>query len=121
MKILIFLLFAPSIALCQTFFVVPTEKNFERTIIEKLDFAGIKITKIKDHAQYIITYHYQQNKRNYKFESYIKVSDAKNESEIFRTSVEKKAANAFNGYQAMPAILTKLTEKELLPKIQSGL
>lgn len=114
-------LFLSARGYAQTFYVEPTEKGFEKKISEKLDFAGIKLSPSKDQSQYTISYHYQQNKKNYKFESYIKVTDSKTDTEVYRTSVEKKAANAFNGYQAMPAIVTKLTEKELLPKLQRGL
>ncbi len=105
----------------QTFYVEPTEKGFEKKISEKLDFAGIKLSPEKTGSKYTISYHFQQNRKNYKYEAYIKVVETESGKDVYRTPVEKKAANAFNGYQAVPAIISKLTEKDLLPALQKGL
>lgn len=119
-KMLCFFLLLSSGVFGQTFYVEPTEKGFEREIVERIGFAGFKTVAKKEDSKYTISYHYQQNRRNHKFEAYIKVVDSKSDTEVFRTSVAKRASNAFNGYQAMPSIISKLAEEELLPKLQKG-
>nr|WP_295931505.1 hypothetical protein [uncultured Dyadobacter sp.] len=119
-RILCFFLLLSSAAFSQAFYVEPTEKGFEKEIIERIGFAGFKTVAKKEDSQFTVSYHYQQNRRNHKFEAYIKVVDSKSDTEVYRTSVAKRAANAFNGYQAMPAIISKLAEEELLPRLQKG-
>lgn len=106
--------------MAQVFYVEPTEKGFEKEIYQKLDFEGLSVTQNKSEADYIVSYHYQKNRRNYKYEGYIKVSD-KQGNEVYRTTTLKKAANAFNGYQALPVVVAQLTDKELIPKLKSGI
>lgn len=118
--LLTLLLMIPFASMAQVFYVEPTEKGFEKEISQKLDFEGFKVTHEKSSADFIVSYHYQKNRKNYKFEGYIKVSD-KSGNEIYRTTTIAKAASAFNGYQAVPVVVAQLTEKELVPKLKSGI
>jgi hypothetical protein len=87
--ILFLFLLLSSGAYAQTFYVEPTEKGFEKKISEKLDFAGMKLAPSKEQSEYTITYHYQQNQRNNKFESYVKVTDSKTGAEVYLGISEK--------------------------------
>ncbi|MET7253568.1 hypothetical protein [Dyadobacter fermentans] len=115
-------LLLPFGAFAQTFFVEPTEKGFEKEVIQKLDFAGIKLVKEKTDADYLISTHYQKVKSINlgTYAAYMAVSD-KQGFEVYRTKTKKKQANIYNGYQAVPAVLVLLTEKDLIPRLQKGL
>ena len=106
----------------QSFYVEPTEKGFEKEVIQKLDFAGIKIAKHKAEADFIVSMHFQKVKsiNAGTYAAYMTVAD-KEGKEVYRTETRKKQANIYNGYQAVPAALSLLTEKELLPRLQKGI
>lgn len=119
--IFLLLLLVSGASFGQSFFVQPTEKGYEKDIINKLEFAGYKVTN-ESEADYIVTHRYQKVKsiNAGTYEGYILIND-KSGKEVFRTNTKKKQANAYNGYQAVPAILSLLTDKELIPKIKSEL
>lgn len=106
----------------QTFYVEPTEKGFEETVSQILEYNSIKTTKVKEEANFVISHYFQKVKSINvgSYEAYIKVVD-KSGKEVFTTSKKKKQANAYNGYNAVPAILDILTKKELVPEIKKGL
>lgn len=117
-----FILLLSSSAFGQSYYVEPTEKGFEKEIIQKLDFAGVKLSKDKTEADFLISTHFQKVKsiNAGTYAAYITVAD-KEGNEVYRTATKKKQANIYNGYQAVPAALNVLTEKELLPRLQKGI
>lgn len=106
----------------QTFYVEPTEKGFEERIVNNFEFNSIKTTKEKEAANYIVKYYFQKVKSINvgTYEAFIRIEDSEG-NKIFETSKKKKQANAYNGYNAVPAVLDILCKKELIPKIQKGL
>lgn len=103
----------------QTFYVEPTEKGFEERISRKLEFEGYTLKEKDSSPDYSISFRYQQNRKNKKYEGYFVV--LKNQDEVYKTSIVKKPASAFNGYNAVPSIIDQLMEKELIPEIKKGL
>ena len=121
MKNLLFLLLLLSSGtFAQTFYVVPTEKGFEKMISEKLNYDGYKLAPDAESADYRIECLIRQtSKFNSMYKGYIRISD-KSGKEVARSEEVRKGAVAINGYNAGANIFGVIADKHL-PRILKSL
>lgn len=110
-----------SLKVCaQSFYVIPAEKGFESKIVDKIRSDAYKLTDSESAADYkiecIVTGAYRTAvliKKKKDFYGYVRITDGKNGNEIARTEEVGKIPSIYNGYQAGPAIMSKIARKYL--------
>ncbi len=113
--ILFLLLFFPALSFAQTFYVEPTEFEYEKKVSEQLRFDGYKLTQDRQSADFKVecfaTGQYNTWKMKDMFKGYLKISDAKTGVELART--KEIGANAYNIKQAGNKIMAQINKKYL--------
>ncbi|CAG5072867.1 hypothetical protein DYBT9623_04407 [Dyadobacter sp. CECT 9623] len=110
---MLFFLLISSGAFAQTFYVEPTEKGFEKKIIEKLKYDSYKVTADSSAYDYKIECLIRQtSKFNSMYKGYIRISD-KTGKEVARSEEVRKGAVAVNGFNAADNIFGVIAEKQL--------
>jgi hypothetical protein len=108
-----------SFAQAQTFFVEPTEKGFEKKILEKLKYDGRKTTDKKEESDYTIqSLITQTSKINSMYKGYIKIIDTKTGNEAARSKEVRRGAVAVNGFNAGNNIFEVIADKHLVPELK---
>lgn len=118
------ILFASSLsARAQKFYVEPTEKGFEKDIVSKMRYDGYALTESQADADYkvecLVDGKYNAWAIKKMFHGYVRISDSKTGSEVARTKEVGKSPSAYNGFQAGPAIMSKIAKSELKKALDS--
>jgi len=103
----------PFIANCQVFYVEPTDKGFEKEIIDVLKYKGYKVSENKADADFVIECHIiQTSKLNSMYKGFVRIND-KTGNKLIESKEVRKGAVAVNGFNAGKDIFQTIGKKYL--------
>src|SRR5688572_18057124 len=112
-------LFLTLTANAQTFYVEPTEKGFEQSIVDKMKYKSCKLTENKIESDVtvkcVVDERYKFWTFGKMFHGYVKFNDTRTGQELARTKQVGKSPIPANGFQAVPRIMQVIADKHLLP------
>lgn len=104
---------APAAVLAQVFYVEPTEKGYEKEMIENMRYDGYKVVEQKQSSEYTIRcFVRQSSKLASAYRGYLLTIENTDGAVVARSEEFRTTATLANGYNAAGYIFKKIYKKQ---------